>query len=519
MHRQAQLLANSSSTVVTSIRAAVYVRMSTEHQQYSIHNQMIVNQAYAIAHGMEIVRIYSDEGISGLGIERRAGLQHLMSDVRSGNADYSFVLVYDVSRWGRFQDTDQGAHYEFECRQQGIKIIYCAEPFDNDNTPMTAVIKSIKRAMAAEYSRELGVKVFQAQCTLARRGFDQGGGAPYGLKHLLIDKNGKCVGEVLRGMHKAITTDRVILAPGSRKEVKIVRMIFHRYINLGESTVQVANYLNARGVKTRALGPWYPSHIRFTIRNEKYIGTQTFNRTSSRLGTKSVPNDPAAWIRAPNAFTAIISKELFERANEKLARSKVPTNDQVLDKLREAVRKYGVMTVAEMYKRRDVLGPGLFAWRFGSLSNAYTLIGETPRAPHIRRGREKSKRLVAPILAAVLRRLHEDGRTVAVRGPGCHLRIDNRWMCHVHIVRRRTDRAKKPRWAVRVRDGSLADFHLLAREAADGKSILDYYVLSAEIGQTFPTILKARNGEGVDRFRVRELGPAIETLTSLLAGT
>jgi DNA invertase Pin-like site-specific DNA recombinase len=48
-----------------SIRGAVYVRMSTEHQQYSIHNQMIVNQAYAIAHGIEIVRIYSDEGISG----------------------------------------------------------------------------------------------------------------------------------------------------------------------------------------------------------------------------------------------------------------------------------------------------------------------------------------------------------------------------------------------------------------------------------------------------------------------
>lgn len=91
-------------------RAAVYVRMSTEHQQYSIHNQMVVNQHYAIAHGMEIVRLYSDEGISGLSIERRAGLQRLMEHVRSGIADFDFILVYDVSRWGRFQDTDQGAH-------------------------------------------------------------------------------------------------------------------------------------------------------------------------------------------------------------------------------------------------------------------------------------------------------------------------------------------------------------------------------------------------------------------------
>ena len=58
--------------------------MSTEHQQYSIHNQMVVNQAYAIAHGMEGVRIYADEGISGLSIERRAGLQRLMEDVQAG---------------------------------------------------------------------------------------------------------------------------------------------------------------------------------------------------------------------------------------------------------------------------------------------------------------------------------------------------------------------------------------------------------------------------------------------------
>ena len=218
-------------------RAAVYVRMSTERQQYSIHNQMVVNQAYAIAHGMEVVRIYSDEGISGLRIEERAGLQRLMEDVRSGTADFDFVLVCDVSRWGRFQDTDQAAHYEFECRQQGIKVVYCAEPFENDDIPMTAVIKSIKRAMAAEYSRELGVKVFQAQCNLARRGFDLGGGASYGLKHLIVDKFGNCVGEVLRGQHKAISTDRVILAPGPRKEVKVVRLIFDRYVNHRESTV------------------------------------------------------------------------------------------------------------------------------------------------------------------------------------------------------------------------------------------------------------------------------------------
>jgi predicted site-specific integrase-resolvase len=47
-------------------RAVLYVRMSTEHQQYSTENQSDVLRAYALEHGMSIVRTYSDGGKSGL---------------------------------------------------------------------------------------------------------------------------------------------------------------------------------------------------------------------------------------------------------------------------------------------------------------------------------------------------------------------------------------------------------------------------------------------------------------------
>lgn len=277
-----------------------------------------------------------------------------------------------------------------------------AEPFENDNTPMTAVIKSIKRAMAAEYSRELGVRVFQAQCNLARRGFDLGGGAPYGLKHLIVDKFGEHVAEVLRGTHKAISTDRVILAPGPRSEVKVVRVIFDRFVNHLESTVQVARYLNDQGIRTRSGRLWVHTYIRFILRNEKYIGTQTYNRTSARLHTKRTFNDPAAWINTPKAFKAIVDPELFDRAQRQLDRRRMLSNEDLLSKLRRSVRKHGVMTYEAMRKCRGVPGPGIFVWRFGSLANAYALIGEVGKAPHIRRGRQKSKRLRQPILDAVL---------------------------------------------------------------------------------------------------------------------
>src|SRR6266568_4899211 len=86
------------------VRAAEYVRMSTEHQQYSTQNQDTVIRRYAAARGMSIVRTYEDAGKSGLRLQGRDALKQLINDVQAGSADYSAILVYDVSRWGRFQD-------------------------------------------------------------------------------------------------------------------------------------------------------------------------------------------------------------------------------------------------------------------------------------------------------------------------------------------------------------------------------------------------------------------------------
>ena len=140
-------------------RAAQYLRMSTEHQQYSIANQSAAIALYAAAHNIGIVRAFVDEGKSGTTIKGRKGLQELLRVVESGTADFDQVLVYDVSRWGRFPDTDEAAHYEYLCKRAGITVRYCAEQFENDNSTTSNLLKALKRTMAAEYSRELSVKV------------------------------------------------------------------------------------------------------------------------------------------------------------------------------------------------------------------------------------------------------------------------------------------------------------------------------------------------------------------------
>src|SRR3954469_13242753 len=96
-----------NATDQTTLRAAQYIRMSTEHQQYSTENQADVIREYAQRRGYEIVRTYADEGKSGLRIEGRDALRRMLDDAQSGQADFQAVLVYDVSRWGRFQDSDE----------------------------------------------------------------------------------------------------------------------------------------------------------------------------------------------------------------------------------------------------------------------------------------------------------------------------------------------------------------------------------------------------------------------------
>ena len=241
---------NEVSAPPLLMRAAEYVRMSTEHQKYSTENQGDKIREYAAMRGIEVVRTYADEGKSGLNIGGRLSLQKLIKDVEAGPVDFQMILVYDVSRWGRFQDADESAYYEYICKRAGIQVIYCAEQFENDGSPVSTIVKGVKRAMAGEYSRELSAKVFAGQCRLIELGFRQGGPAGFGLRRVLIDQTGSIKSELSRGEHKSLQTDRVILMPGPDAEVATVNQMYRWFIDEGIPESEIAARLNDKGVRT-----------------------------------------------------------------------------------------------------------------------------------------------------------------------------------------------------------------------------------------------------------------------------
>jgi DNA invertase Pin-like site-specific DNA recombinase len=164
--------------------------------------------------------------------------------------------VYDVSRWGRFQDSEESAYYEYRCKRANVQVHYCAEHFKNDGSPASALLKTIKRSMAAEYSRELSVKVFAGQSRLTELGFRQGGLAGYGLRRQLVGLDGVVKQVLANGERKSIQNDRVILIPGPEDEVKVVRMIFDLYTVEGMGFKRTAGFLNEQGLQPDGRWHW-----------------------------------------------------------------------------------------------------------------------------------------------------------------------------------------------------------------------------------------------------------------------
>lgn len=491
------------------VRAAEYVRMSTDHQRYSTENQAAAIQAYAERRGMEIVRTFADEGKSGLRIEGRDALKQLIETVTSGNANFDVILVYDISRWGRFQDADESAYYEYICRRAGIDVHYCAEQFENDGSPMATMFKGFKRAMAGEYSRELSSKVFAGQCRLIEKGFRQGGPAGFGLRRLLIDQYGLPKATLAQGEHKSLQTDRVVLVPGPENEVAIVREIYRDFVSDGQNEAQIAERLNESGILTDLGRPWTRGTIHQILINEKYIGTNVWNRVSFKLKKKRVRNDRDTWIRAPNSFPAIVDPALYEVANQIIsARSAHMSDEEMLAALRAVLEHQGALSGLIIDEADETPSSSAYSHRFGSLLRAYSLVGFRPRRDYryIEVNR-KLRRIHPEIIEEVLNGISAAGGATS-RDPKTDIvTVNGEFTLSLIIVSCTRTPAGSLRWRVRFDTGLVPDISVIIRMDELNNKPFDYFLFPLlDIG-TRKLRLAEENGLVLDGYRFDTLNP------------
>lgn len=470
---------NVDTAQARAMRAAEYVRMSTEHQQYSTENQRDRIRQYAAGRGLEIVRTYADEGKSGLRIDGRLALQQLIHDVESGAADFQVILVYDVSRWGRFQDADESAYYEYVCRRAGIQVTYCAEQFENDGSPVSTIVKGVKRAMAGEYSRELSAKVFAGQCRLIELGFRQGGPAGYGLRRVLVDQHGLMKGELQRGEQKCLQTDRVILVPGPDSEIRIVNLIYDWFIDESLNEYEIAARLNGMRVRTDLDREWTRASTREVLTNEKYIGNNVYNRVSFKLKTKRVTNPQAMWIRKEGAFQSIVPSETFYTAQGIMrARARRYSSEELIERLRNLYRSRGFLSGVVIDETEGMPSSSVYAYRFGSLFRAYQTVGFTPGRDYRYVETNRFLRQLHPrIVAETEKKIIDLGGSVVRDRATDVLTVNDEFTACIVLSRCQAHGNGRNHWKVRFDTSLLPDVTVAVRLDHDNATALDYYLL------------------------------------------
>lgn len=488
-------------------RAAEYVRMSTEHQQYSTENQARIIKEYAQHRGFEIVRTYADEGRSGLRMEGRDALKALISDVESGRAGFEAILVYDVSRWGRFQDADESAYYEYICKRAGIAVHYCGEMFENDGSPVSTIVKGVKRAMAGEYSRELSAKVWIGQGHLIELGYRQGGPPGFGFRRVLIDQSGVHKAILGRGEHKSIQTDRVILDLGPPEEVEAVRRMYRLFVHDNRTENEIAYSLNAEGMLTDLGRPWSRGTVHQVLINEKYLGNNVWNRVSFKLKKKRVRNDPEMWIRSDGVFPAIVDRNIFDAAQTIIkARSIKLTDQELLDALRDLCDQVGVLSGITIDETEGVPSSSAYRSRFGSLLRAYQLIGYRPRRDYRYIGINRALRAQYPgIVSNMTAALRKLGSTVLVEPTTDLLSVNGEFTASIVIAKCRRTPAGSHHWRLRFDHGLLPDVTVVVRMAANNVDALDYYLLPRIDLVRGKLKLAEENGLGIDGYRFDDL--------------
>ncbi len=358
------------------VPAAQYLRMSTDHQQYSLDNQADAIAQYASLHGFAIIKTYSDAARSGLSLRKRDGLKQLIADVVASQASFRAILVYDISRWGRFQDLDEAAHYEYLCKSSGVPVHYCAESFVNDKSMPDLIMKALKRTMAGEYSRELSVKVTTGLRRIVGLGYKPGGRAIYGLRRLLLDSDGNPKQILTFGQWKSLVTEHVIYVPGPTDELEVIQRIFLEFADEHRRLRSIAARLNSDGVPYLMGRKWNVNAVIRTLQQTKYMGVQIWGRSTEALSTPRRPVPRENWVISNTRFEPIVSKELFDRAQTAFAElTHRLTKEEMLEKLRRIIRKHGRLTRKLIDNAPNCPGLKTYYKRFGGLRNVYVQLG------------------------------------------------------------------------------------------------------------------------------------------------
>lgn len=278
----------------TKRKVAAYCRVSTdnEDQANSFESQRRFFRQYIERNpDWELYEVFADEGISGTNTKKRKEFNRMIACAKNG--DFDLIITKEISRFAR--NTLDSIFYTRDLKKHGVGVIFMNDninTLDGDAELRLAIMSSI----AQEESRKTSERVKWGQ----KRQMEQG--VVFGRSMLGYDvKDGKMY----------INEDGA----------KVVRLIFHKFVNEGKGTHVIARELREEGIKPMRVKEWQNTVILRVIRNEKYCGDLVQKKTYTPdflSHEKKVNLGQEEFVIIKDHHEPIISRELFDKANRML---------------------------------------------------------------------------------------------------------------------------------------------------------------------------------------------------------
>ncbi len=275
----------------TKRKVAAYCRVSTdnEDQANSFESQRTFFRQYIERNpDWELYEVFADEGISGTNTKKRKEFNRMIACAKNG--DFDLIVTKEISRFAR--NTLDSIFYTRDLKKHGVGVIFMNDninTLDGDAELRLAIMSSI----AQEESRKTSERVKWGQ----KRQMEQG--VVFGRSMLGYDvKDGKMY--------------------INEEGAKVVRLIFHKFVNEGKGTHVIARELREEGIQPMRVKEWQNTVILRVIRNEKYCGDLVQKKTYTPdflSHEKKYNRGQEEFVIIKDHHEPIISRELFDKAN------------------------------------------------------------------------------------------------------------------------------------------------------------------------------------------------------------
>lgn len=294
-------------------KAIIYARVSTDEQAKSGNSlsvQVKACQKYAAEHGLNVVKVFTEDYTGAERIEDRPEGGRLVTMLRRREAEA--VIVYTQDRLSR--NLAHTLVLREEWQRARIELHYVDRGQAKD-TAEARLMQNIE-GVIAEYEREkIRKRAMDGKREKVASGRVLGGGiAPYGYRY--------------KGKKK--DTQLVI----ADDEAKIVRLVFH-WFTVGDDGVplgpsQIADRLDAMGVPTceakrdRPSSPaprvWTAGIIYHLLRRELYTGVWFSNRQKVTGKNKRTKLDRSEWVSVH--VPAIVPRDVWEATQRRIKKGR-----------------------------------------------------------------------------------------------------------------------------------------------------------------------------------------------------